>query len=422
MVSVVWRWGQRIDRVSLLRATLLACTVLGLALPGPAGATSGYATITNVSYEATQPSAPASCSALPSLSGSGSESYATPNERATWEWTVPATLTAGASAHIKVTSQSLNNGGSDAAIAMKAPQEFGTTPSSPSQIIATVPVGAPGSASQEQSYTFNPTRDFVAGEKLYLRIEFGCANFVYEYTGHAAPSICSALTDTGFAQAAQTCPAPLPLTPSTSRPRAGVTTSYAAPQDFTHPVTIPAVAIQPNDVSATVEIGMSSNTGKLLSETDFLAAVSRQNVGKASRICDIYLIENTVLDKTEENVLSHLDLLFNQYPRCVSVVSQILERAEKLHSKSPTPEAIDATAPCRSGSARRKGAGAAPVRLSCARTRAGVRITIRPKVRGAKLRSVIGSSPSLIIGRLRSTTEPVQAGDRVKVRWTTSTR
>jgi hypothetical protein len=183
------RWGLRIDRHFLLRASLLAGAV-GWALPGAAGAASSYATITNVTYEATQPSAPASCSALPSLSGSGSESYTTPSESATWEWTVPATLVAGASAHIKVTDQSFNNGGSDATIGMGTPQEFGTTPSSPSQVTALVPVGAPGSASAEQSYTFDPTRDFVTGEKLYLRIAFGCANFVYEYTGHAATRDC----------------------------------------------------------------------------------------------------------------------------------------------------------------------------------------------------------------------------------------
>jgi hypothetical protein len=85
--------------------------------------------------------------------------------------------------------------------------------------------------------------------------------------------------------------------------------------------------------------------------------------------------------------------------------------------------AIDATAACRFRFARLKGVRhPARVRVTCAGTRTGVRITIRPTDRGRKLRSVIGASPSLIIGRLRSATEPVQPRDRVNVRWTTSTR
>lgn len=188
---MMWCWGQRIDRHFLLRVSLLAGAV-GWALPGSASAATAYAVITDVTYEATQPSAPASCSALPSRSGSGSESYTTPDgaRNTSWEWTVPGTLTTGSSAHIKVTSQSTNNGGSSDAIGMSTPQEFGTTPSSPSQVIASVPVGAPGSASQEQSYTFNPTRNFVNGEKFYLRIALGCATFVYEYTGYGPKNRC----------------------------------------------------------------------------------------------------------------------------------------------------------------------------------------------------------------------------------------
>jgi hypothetical protein len=414
----MWRWGQRIDGAFLLRATLVAA-VVGWALPGSASAASSYATITNVTYEATQPTPPASCSALPPRSGSGSESYTTPNESATWEWTVPATLTAGASAHIKVTSQSFNNGGSDAAIAMKAPQEFGTTPSSPSQIIATVPVGAPGSASAEQSYTFNPTRNFVTGEKLYLRIEIGCANFVYEYTGHAATSSCGALADARFAFAPDgTCT--LPLTPSTTPPRAGETTSYAAPEVYTTPVILPGVTIRPNDVSATVDVSMSREHGKLLSDTDFLEAViSAENLRKAFRLCEILVYQRgTPTEDEAALIFSHLGQ--HEFAVCLSVVAQILQRAEKLHQKPPA--AIDTRAACRFGSARLKGARhASRVRFTCVRTGVGIRITIRSTDRGRKLRSLIGPSPSLIIGRLRST-EPVQAGDRVNVRWTTSTR
>jgi hypothetical protein len=412
-------------RASLVRAWMLAGVVLGLALPGSATAAGSYASITNVTYEATQPSAPDSCRVPPGLSGSGSESYDTPDgaRNSNWDWTIPATLTAGAGAHIMVTSQSHNNGGSSDAIAIGAPQEFGTTPSSPNQVIASVPVGAPGSASAAQSYTFHPTRDFVTGEKLFLRIGFGCANFVYEYTGHAAsPAACSASAVGRAAPAARTCTRPkkLPLTPSTRLPRAGQTTSYAAPQDFTHPVTIPVVAIRPNDASATLDIGMSRDSGKLLNDTDFLATISDENIGKAINVCGIFLArEDGSLIPEEDAILSdYLGQL--QAARCVTVVAQILQRAEKLHAKPAAATA--ATTPCRFGFARFKRARHTPrVRLTCARTRAGFRITIRPAVRGRTLRSLIGSSPRLVIGRLRST-DPVQARDRVNVRWRTATR
>jgi ribosomal protein L14 len=124
----------------------------------------------------------------PGLGGSGSEFYNAPDgtTETKWAWMIPPRLTPGSPAHIQVMSKSNNGGGSSDAIAIVAPQEFGLTPSSPTQIIAAVPPGMPGSKTATQSYTFNPTRNFVNGEKFELSIQFGCANFKYGYTGHAS--------------------------------------------------------------------------------------------------------------------------------------------------------------------------------------------------------------------------------------------
>jgi hypothetical protein len=163
---------------------------------------------------------------------------------------------------------------------------------------------------------------------------------------------------------------------------------------------------------------MSRDSGNRLLGTDFVAAISDQNFEKSAKICGILLVQFRTASPGEDELLGQA--LANRYLECRLVVASILQRAEKLHQKPPT--AIDATAGCRFGFARLKGATRPPVRLTCTRTSAGARVTIRSTNRKRKLRSVIGSSPSLIIGRLRSTTEPVQAGDRVNVRWTTSKR
>jgi hypothetical protein len=376
----------------------------------------GSATITKVTYEATQPSPPASCSALPSTGGSGSESYDTPDgaRKTTWEWTIPATVQAGTTAHIKVTSQAVNNGGASDAIAIKPPSEFGLTPSTPNQVIASVPPGAPDTDSAEQSYKFEPTRDFVTGEKLVLRIEIGCANFIYEYTGKAAAPSASGCYLGKKTRAAE-CPA-LPLTPSTTRPHVGRTTSYAAPESYTDPVSLPAPTISPRAHGATVDIAMSRDHGKLLSDEDFLATISDENIVKGAKVCGLLLLEvvevNTTLD--EDVAAAQTD----QYVHCVMAVAQILQRAE-AHRQSQTARTA-AAAGCHVKLVRLKGArGASPVKVTCRATPAGVRLSIRPAHSGTRLRAALGRSPRLVIGRLR-TAQPVRARDRVNVRWTTS--
>lgn len=169
----------------------LAALVVGATATPTAGAAGATMSVTNVTYDPPSgPSDPNCVAPLPPMGGNGSASYNAPDGsyQANWEWSIPATMTAGATAHTKVSVQSFNNGGASAAIAMKPAGEFGTNAGASQQIIASVPPGAPGTATAQESYTFTPTRDFSGGEKLYIRVEIGCANLVYEYTGSAPPA------------------------------------------------------------------------------------------------------------------------------------------------------------------------------------------------------------------------------------------
>src|SRR3954451_21365593 len=136
----------------MARIPLALGATLVLALPLVAGvpaavAAGPTAVITNVTYDPPSgPTDPLCTAPLPSKGGTGNASYHTADGTAhsEWEWTVPATLTAGATAHTKVTETVTNNSGGSAAIALKPTTEMGADPASRSQIIAEVPVGAPG--------------------------------------------------------------------------------------------------------------------------------------------------------------------------------------------------------------------------------------------------------------------------------------
>ncbi len=207
-----------------------------------------------------------------------------------------------------------------------------------------------------------------------------------------------------------------PVTPRSKRPRLGKTTSYAAPTNYDDPVSLPAPKIGRKADSAKVDVGMSRDDGKLLGDTDFVATVSNENIAKAGLVC-----WTMAFDGSDGNDVDDEDLRLVKgaaFVRCVAVVAQILQRAEKIR-QSKTVRAAAVT-PCLSKSVRLKGARRVPlVKVSCKATSTGGRITIRPARRGRTLRSALGRSPRLIIGRLRGA-EPVQAGDRVNVRWTTS--
>jgi hypothetical protein len=165
--------------------TALAAAFAGLSLSvAPAVAATGVTmTISKVSYDG----APGvGCKApLPGTGGGGSAFYTTPDGMYTnrWDWSVPATLKAGSTAKVKVFVSAQATGGYSGSIGIATPFEFGANQGNRSQIGAFVPVGQTGSANDQETYRFRPTRRFRRGEKLYLRVGFSCANYIYEYTG-----------------------------------------------------------------------------------------------------------------------------------------------------------------------------------------------------------------------------------------------
>lgn len=242
--------------------TGLAALAVGTGTATPtAGAAGATMSVTNVTYDPPSgPSDPNCVAPLPPKGGDGSASYNAPDGsyKSNWEWSIPAKMAAGATAHTKVSVQSFNNGGASAAIAMKPPGEFGTNAGARQQIIASVPPGAPGTATEQESYTFTPTRDFSAGEKLYVRVEIGCANFVYEYTGSAPPappppaptaapppSACAAQAD---------C-----MTKEIAAPRPGGTATVTAPSPFATGASKSGVTVR-GDLSGTTIVGEGEKT------------------------------------------------------------------------------------------------------------------------------------------------------------------
>ncbi|MEA2494856.1 MAG: hypothetical protein QOJ29_2767 [Thermoleophilaceae bacterium] len=98
----------------------------------------------------------------------------------TYDWTLPTTISEGNSATVHVRAESRHNGSESAQIAFKPPSEFGSSEG----LFAVNVVADPNSSKEDgKTTTFHPTRAFTLGEKLYIRLETGCAAWIYEYVG-----------------------------------------------------------------------------------------------------------------------------------------------------------------------------------------------------------------------------------------------
>jgi hypothetical protein len=121
-----------------------------------------------------------SCSATNPPGLSGHEELHQPAYDYVFDWSLPNTIADGTSATVHVSVTSKHNGSESAQIAFKPPSEFGS-----SEGLFAVQVIADPNASKAdgKTTTFHPTRAFTAGEKLYIRLETGCAAWIYEYVG-----------------------------------------------------------------------------------------------------------------------------------------------------------------------------------------------------------------------------------------------
>jgi hypothetical protein len=204
-----------------------------------------------------------------------------------------------------------------------------------------------------------------------------------------------------------------PLTPSSKKPALGQTTSYAAPANYTDAKTLPVPNILSQTPNLTVEAATTHPNG--VTTKDLMAGISPENAKKALQICDIYAIEHASLDDDDDTGDTGVY-------RCATIVAVILQSAENIANRDPQkPSPIRAHAAasrCSHVAVRLKSKHTRPrLKVSCTPTRLGFKLTIRSGTRGKSLKSLLGSSPKLIVGRLR-TSRAIQSGDRVNVRWT----
>ncbi len=403
-------------------ALALAAGVIAL-VAGPAQG-AGSASVTGVTYDPPSGPLPGCVAPLPAGGGSASASFDEPTGSydATWEWTVPQTITAGATARVKASIQVSTAGGAGVGIGLRAPFEFGTNVGARADVIAQVPVGAPGSATDEEGYTFTPNRDFTDGEKLYIRVGIPCVAFVYEYTGSAPAA--APTTPTGPAVPARPRTG---VVPRTTRPVPGVVTSYAAPRKG-RVVALPFPATGCNPPAATnarptatpaggeceVDIFLRRRAGDVIDDREATFGVdlrvSDENVDKAYHVCKILSISGP------DDIVAR----GRTFAQCVLVVSRILQRNEDIRRRrAQTPSEVTAHAArgCRARTVRLAGArrGAPGVLTTCRRTAKGLRITLRPALTGTTVGGLIRPASKLLVGRSGSV--PSRPGDRIDVIW-----
>ncbi|HEY0694514.1 MAG TPA: hypothetical protein VGD71_36465 [Kribbella sp.] len=120
-----------------------------------------------------------SCTATNPPGLSGHEKLHQPAYDHAYDWSLPNTIADGTSATVHVSVTSKHNGSESAQIAFKPPSEFGSSEG----LFAVQVIADPNSSKADgKTTTFHPTRAFTR-EKLYIRLETGCAAWIYEYVG-----------------------------------------------------------------------------------------------------------------------------------------------------------------------------------------------------------------------------------------------
>lgn len=349
---------------------------------------------------------------LPGGAGSFTTTTTAPSQTVTATWSVPAQITPGAKATLRLQVQAAPGQLASGYMVIKGPSEFGAAPG-PFELSAATERG--GSYDQLLDITFTPTRAFTPGETFFLLVGNGCTGYRYEYKA------------IGTAATPPAKPAAPRLTPRAVRPVPGVTTSYAAPRPGSvfvlpfprsgcaPPATASALeAATPEEGDCTVDIFLRRKGGDVIDDPEATFGtgleVSEGNLDNAFHICKILAISGG----------DDIVLRAQGFARCVLVVARILERRDEIRRRRQRPSEYSAHAirPCRSATVRLAGARrrAAPVLVTCRRTAKGLRITFRSARAGRPVGSLIKPSSKLIIGR--SGAAPFRAGDRVDVRWT----
>jgi hypothetical protein len=162
------------------------------------------------------------------------------------------------------------------------------------------------------------------------------------------------------------------------------------------------------------DISLARSNGTSIDDPDFTFGVdpSGETVLGAAKLCVLVTYREEAADA---DAVSAVNDKFNE---CVRVISRILTRAEQLRKRRPPTAAAAQARRCSVSTVRLRGSRArrAPLRVACRRTAAGVRVTLGTRNRRT-LRSVLGTSAKLIVGRTRAAA--ARPGDRVNVLWRT---
>ncbi|MEW6582775.1 MAG: hypothetical protein AB1416_08445 [Actinomycetota bacterium] len=394
---------------------LVAVLAIGLLVALPAGGSSLRAASTSpaltpklVGVTPDGPPIQGCTSPTPAGAGTASATLTSPAVTIQTEWSVPGEITAGAGAFIHLQVTPVAGQGHSGFMAIKTPSEFGLAPS-PNYLEANVPPGGTP-FNQRRDFTFTPQRAFTAGETLYIRLENGCTAFTYKYvvSGTSTPPA---------------TPKPPRLTPRSVPPTLGETTSYAAPRPGV-PVAIPF----PPACAAGRASNARAKEAPAGGECSVDIFLRRKGADPIYDPAGTFAVDLEVSDKNFEKAekicfatsIGQGGFRLSEYLRCVITVARILQRAEDLarQRNKPLEYASHAGGACRFLNVpfRPVRGRTSPVRVTCRRLGAGMRITMRSARAGKPVASLIGPASRLLVAR--SHLVPARPGDRIDVRWT----
>jgi hypothetical protein len=201
------------------------------------------------------------------------------------------------------------------------------------------------------------------------------------------------------------------ISPRTAIPQLGVPITYRLPRPL-HPVVLGFPPLAANTRVITAQVAPARVNGPQIDDDAFTFGVapSDENVAKAAKICEALTVDEVL--RTGDATIGTLF----RYAQCAQVVSRILQRAEELRKRSRGPTAVvSQTRRCRTITVPLRGASRRarrPWSASCRRTPQGLLLTIKAR---RSLRSALGRSPKLIVGRTRA--RPARRGDNITVTW-----
>jgi hypothetical protein len=334
----------------------------------------------------------------------GTVAWRAPDDTSTYTFNVPSAIPAGgASFTITVTAEARRNAfghGTRWAPAMSVSGAI-VSPGGRVQVSALADSESKATDSQSATVTLTP----VAGQStVTVGIQDGPVySFIFQGTADCNGRIAGRVAQTQTPQPG--CEPVRPISSTSKQPQLGQTTTYRAPPPGKS-VGVPLPKIGRDSTELGALINFVDDKGNPLPRPPLAALDAIYE--RAERIC--FLMLWTEYDE-EDNSVSGVDFL-----TCSVTVAKVLIRAEQLRRQRQQPlSARAAQRACAARTLRRK--ARARLRVSCARTATGVKLTIRPRSSKQTLKSALaGAKLKLIVGR--GGAGAASAGDRLNVRWT----